>query len=126
MKNQLDTISKKLRFKDTEIGDVVLLKDRNYKKHNCHLAMVTQLQYTSDNEMRSAVVRLASGTQVVQPVEKLYFMELNEKDVHQQQRLLKSQPDSEQTGRRDSQSAVDSTQWSDDYDIVSASLEVKE
>ena len=71
---------------EPRIGDVVLLHDPILKQRNWHLGVIHQLQRSEDNAVRSAVVRLRSkqqGTEikhttVVRPVQKLYFLELNE------------------------------------------------
>ena len=63
-----------------------MLHDPIIKQRNWHLGVIYQLQRSEDNSVRSAVVRLRfkrTGSEVkqitvVRPVEKLYYMELNE------------------------------------------------
>lgn len=69
------------------IGDVVLVHEDNLKKANWPLAVVQELQFSSDKEVRSCVLRLPSGTKIIRPLQKIYPLELNELDQPEPRRI---------------------------------------
>lgn len=60
------------------VGDVVIIEDDVHKCRQWTLAKIIQLQRSEDNEVRSAVVKVGTGAKIARPIQKLYYLELNE------------------------------------------------
>lgn len=75
--NANNSRSKSLR-REPMVGDVVLVADDVRKRRLWHLGKILQIQRSQDNEVRSVVLKLGTGTKIVRPVKDVLYMELNE------------------------------------------------
>ena len=67
--------------REPQIGDVVLIEESNVKKKNWRLGIIYQLQRSQDGRIRSAVLRLSTGTKIIRPLESLYDLEFSANDA---------------------------------------------
>ena len=48
-----------------KVGDVVLIKDENYKRSDWKIGRITELLYSKDNQVRAAKVNVVSNKKVI-------------------------------------------------------------
>ncbi|KAK6009932.1 hypothetical protein OSTOST_25109, partial [Ostertagia ostertagi] len=63
--------------REPQVGEVVLLADKQLPRGQWTLAVITQLSYTSDRVPRSATIRLPNGNHVKRSINHLYPLEIS-------------------------------------------------
>lgn len=79
--------SKQLASRNPKVGDVVIIKHDVRKRSQWQLGKITNLNISEDDQVRSARLQVGSRTRVggpkifvTKPLQKLYFLEMNENE----------------------------------------------